>query len=103
MLDNLYSRLTSKIPYKVLMVIPPIITLLSIFIILTNGISFGIDFQGGTWIDITLNSSLDSDTLDKLNNDLSSIGLSDVKSYMGYDIDTRTNKLTVVTTDVVDE
>jgi len=103
MFDNLYSKLTSKIPYKILIIIPPIITLLSIFIILTNGVSFGIDFQGGTWVDVTLNDSFDQGTLDKFNNDLSSLGLSDVKSYTGFDIDTKTNKLTVVTTDVVNE
>lgn len=103
MLDSMYTQLTKKVPYRVLMFIPIILSILMIFVILSNGIPLGIDFKGGTWIDITTDRNIDSGILKKLESELKSYGLEDIKVYAGKDVETDKNKLTVITTASVNE
>lgn len=103
MFDDLYSRLTSKVSYKLLAVLPPALAILGLLIIFTRGIPLGIDFQGGTWIEITLDKDIDKQTLAAIENNLVNAGLKDIKLSVGWDIDIQKNKLTIVTTSVVSE
>ncbi len=103
MFDNMYTQLTKKVPYKALMFIPIILSILMIAVILTNGIPLSIDFRGGTLIDITTDRNLDSGMLKKLESELKSSGLEDVRVYAGKDVETDKNKLTIVTTTSVNQ
>lgn len=101
MFDDLYTRLTSKVNYKLLIFIPPAISLLMVVLLLFRGIPLGIDFQGGTWMDIITDKKLSETDLANLEAELQGYGLTDVRVYIGWDIDTRKNKLTVITTSIV--
>lgn len=103
MFDNMYTQMTKKVPYKALMFVPLILSILMIAVILTNGISLSIDFKGGTLIDITTDRNLDSGMLKKLESELESNGLEDVRVYAGKDVETDKNKLTIVTTTFVNQ
>lgn len=103
MFDNMYTQLTKKAPYKILIFIPLTLSILMILVILGNGIPLSIDFRGGTWIDVTTDRDIDSVTLKELETDLKSYGLEDIKIYIGKDVETDKNKLTVITTTSVDE
>lgn len=103
MFDNMYTQMTKKVPYKALMFIPIILSVLMIAVILTNGIPLSIDFRGGTLIDITTDRNLDSGMLKKLESELKSNGLEDVRVYSGKDVETDKNKLTIVTTTSVNQ
>ncbi len=103
MFDDMYTQLIKRVPYRVLMFIPIVLSILLIPVILSNGIPLGIDFRGGTWIDIATDRNLDSGTLKNLESDLKSIGLEDITVYLGKDVETGGNKLTVVTTTAVNE
>lgn len=102
MFDNLYSRLTEKVNYKTLIFIPIIISVLMIILLLTRGIPMGIDFQGGTLIEILTDRDIDQLTLSELEGDLLALGLKDLKIYIGGDFETGMNRITVFTTTTVE-
>jgi len=102
MFDGLYTRLTGVVPYKVLVFIPPVVSLLMVGLLLVNGIELGIDFKGGTWIEILTDRSLDDGMQQSLENELASSGLSEPKVHTGLDIESRKQKVTIVTTSVIE-
>ena len=102
MFDNLYTRLTEKVNYKTLIFVPIILSIIMIFLIFTRGIPLGIDFQGGTLMEILTEKDIDKLTLSKLESDLMNLGLEDLKIYMGKDFETHMNRITIVTTTIVE-
>jgi len=100
MFDNIYSTLVGKVPYRSLIFIPIVASILMIVIVLVNGLPLGIDFKGGTLIEVATDKSFDQQTLDGIAKDLSEIGLKDLKVYMGRDIETNKNKVSIATTSV---
>jgi preprotein translocase subunit SecF len=102
MFNNLYSRLTGKVNYKILIFVPIIISVLMVILLLTRGIPMGIDFQGGTLMEILTDKDIDQLTLSELEDDLLNLGLKDLKIYLGSDFETGMNRVTVFTTSVVE-
>lgn len=103
MFDGLYTNLTQRFSYKLLALLTPLIALVMISIILTNGLTYGIDFKGGMWIDIMTGKDLTQSDLASLTAELENTGLKDVKPTVGYDVNTDSNKLTIQTVTVVDD
>jgi preprotein translocase subunit SecF len=103
MSEGLYSRLIDGVGYRKLILIPPVIALLMLGVVLVNGLEYGIDFRGGTWIDALTGQTLEAGQLLEIESKLAGHGLEDVKAHVGYDIDTGQNKLTIQTTTVVSD
>lgn len=103
MFDDLYSQITSKANYKLLAVLPILLALIAVLVVLVNGLQLGIEFRGGTWIEVVPDVKLSEEQLQSLSSDLESVGLTDVSVYSGKDIVSGTQKITIVTTSVVDE
>lgn len=101
MLDNIYSSLTKKVPYKSLIFIPIIASALSLLLVFYNGVPLGIDFKGGTLIEITTEKDVNADTLSSLTKDLSALSLEDLKVYSGKDLETQKTKVSISTSSVV--
>ena len=100
MLDNLYSNLTKKVSYKTLTVIPALLSVVMLFVIYFNGLPLGIDFQGGTLIDVTTDQQASSVNVAQITADLKSAGLEDLKVYAGQDLETGKTKISISTTTV---
>ena len=100
---RLYQELTKRFDYRILTWVPPLITVLMLAFTLIHGLQYGIDFEGGTWIDILTDRKLSSDDTARLESDLSSVGLKDVKVRVGYDIDSGKDKVIIQTTTVVQD
>jgi preprotein translocase subunit SecF len=96
-----YTRLIEKVDYRILALLPPAFALLMVFVVLTRGIELGIDFKGGTWIEVLTDKDLSQETQAKIQRSLESKGLQDVKTYAGWDVGSGKNKLTVASTSVV--
>jgi len=103
MFDRLYSQMTRLVDYKILLVIPPILTVLLVGYTLHNGVQFGMDFKGGTWMDIITDTPVDESLVNSLKQDLVLIGLEEPKVYTGQDIDSGKNKVSIATASVVNE
>ncbi|MBD3387730.1 MAG: hypothetical protein GF416_01665 [Candidatus Altiarchaeales archaeon] len=103
MLDGMYAALTDRIGYRKLIFVPPIVAVILLAFVLANGLEYGIDFKGGTWMDVLTEKNIDSGDLSQLESDLQAAGFSDVKAHVGFDVDTGLNKLTVQTTTVIDD
>ncbi|MBN2014850.1 MAG: protein translocase subunit SecF [Candidatus Altiarchaeota archaeon] len=103
MLDDMYTRLTNLANYKLLMFLPLLLTVAMVSIVYTNGVPLGIDFKGGTWIEVIPESSLSDDEIIELTSQLKSINLEDLEVYVGGDVITGRDKLTVITTSQVDQ
>jgi preprotein translocase subunit SecF len=101
MLDMVYKKLAEKYDYRLLALIPPAIAVLSILIILFQGFEYGIDFKGGTWIDVLTDKKLDSSQLAQMEKGLASAGLEAPTARVGYDVDTGMEKLSIQTTSVL--
>jgi preprotein translocase subunit SecF len=101
--DSLYTNLISKAPYKVLAVIPPALSAIMLFIVLSNGLVLGLDFKGGTWIEVLTPSDLNTQQLSELEVALTQTGLEDVEVSVGWDVDTGFNKLVATTTTVYND
>ncbi len=97
MLDRLYSRLIARVDYRLLIYIPPTIALLLVAVIAVNGLPLGIDFQGGTWMNIALDERLTDERTAALAAALEDAGLAEVSLQWGYDASTDQHKLTIVT------
>ena len=98
-----YSWITSKVSYQALALIAPAMTIFSILFVLWHGVALGIDFKGGTWMDVLTDRNMTSDQMQLMSSELSGMGLKDVKVSAGFDIESKMTKLTVVTTSVVNE
>ena len=83
MFDNLYTTLTGKVPYRTLIVIPLLIALLLLPVMFMRPIAFGIDFRGGTWIEVPITHKIDQEALER---DLAPLNLEDLKILQGNDI-----------------
>ncbi len=101
MFDDLYSRMIEKADYKKLMLIPVIISVIMIFFISVKGIPLGLDFAGGSWIEITLDRELEHSTLEAIENSLQERGLENLELYSGTELGTNVYKITISTTTVV--
>jgi preprotein translocase subunit SecF len=101
MFDNIYSNLTRKVPYKSLILIPIIASVLMLVFISVNGVPLGIDFKGGTLIELTTDSAVDSQQVAALTSDLEQLKLEDLKVYSGKDLESGKNKVTVSTSSVL--
>lgn len=100
MFERPYSRLTSRISYKILIFLPIMFAILSLIVVYINGVPLSIDFQGGTWIDLLLSKSVDIKLLEK---ELSAKGLKDLRVSTGTDIETKKERVTIVTTTLLNE
>ena len=103
MFDRLYSQMTKLVDYKILLVIPPIITVLLVGYTLHNGVQFGMDFKGGTWMDIITDTPIDASLANSLKQDLGSAGLEEPVVYTGQDIESGKNKVSIATASVVNK
>ncbi len=101
MFDNIYSNLTRKVPYKLLILIPIVASVLALFVIYFNGMPLGIDFKGGTLIELTTDKSVGPQDVASLSSDLSALKLEDLKVYSGKDLETGKNKVSISTTSVI--
>ncbi|MFZ2454864.1 MAG: hypothetical protein WAX07_00075 [Candidatus Altiarchaeia archaeon] len=101
MFDNIYSNLIRKVPYKSLILIPIIASVLMIVFISVNGIPLGIDFKGGTLIEFTSDKTFDSQQIDSLTKDLQGLSLENLKVYSGKDLETEKSKVTISTSSVI--
>ena len=101
--DRMYSVMVEKAPYKTLMLIPPIISLLMIGFMAVNGFEMGLEFKGGTWVEVLTDIDFSGPELDQLELRLTALGLNDADLSVGYDVDTGLNKLVVTTTNVLDD
>jgi len=93
----------SRVNYKLLLVIPPAASILMILFLAANGVEYGLDFAGGTWIDVSTGRQLTDAEVASLEGQLASAGLADLKVFQGSDIESGSSKLTIVTTSMVDE
>ncbi len=103
MFDDMYSRLLRIADYKVLLFLPIIISLLVIPLVYIHGIPLGIDFQGGTWIELITGESISPEEIDGLKLKLESLTLKDLQVYSGRDVVTGKDKLTIITTSEVNK
>jgi preprotein translocase subunit SecF len=101
MFDNIYSNLTRKVPYKSLILIPIIASVLMIVFISFNGVPLGIDFKGGTLIELTTDKTVDAQTVTDLTKDLQGLSLENLKIYSGKDLETENNKVSISTSSVI--
>ena len=101
MFDNIYSSLTRRVPYKLLILVPILLSVLALLIIYFNGMPLGIDFKGGTLIELTTDNSVDAQEVAGLSSDLSALTLEDLKVYSGKDLETGKNKVSISTTSVI--
>ncbi|VVB51285.1 Protein-export membrane protein SecF [uncultured archaeon] len=101
--EGLYTRLTKVVPYKLLTAIPPIFTILSILIVAFHGLDFGIDFKGGMLMEILTDKPLGDAGLKSIESSFTNAGLSELKVYEGFDVDSGKNKLTIITTSTVND
>lgn len=100
MFDNIYSSLTKNIPYKALTVIPIILSILSLIYMYVFGIPMGLDFRGGTLMDITSDKVFDQKNILDMESDLRSSGLENLKISVGKDMETGRTKISISTTTV---
>jgi len=103
MFDELYSSLVKKVDYRALIFVPPALAVLLLILILVNGIPLGIDFRGGTWIEVSSNSEITAGTLNSLESELISAGLENLKIQSGRETGTGIYKTYIETTTEVDE
>jgi len=103
MLDNLYTKLTAKVNYKLLMLLPIILSLLLLGVISFKGIPMSIDFVGGTRIELSLNESLSQEKLYNLKDVLHSMDLKNLKIHVSEDILANVYKLEITTTSIINE
>ena len=99
-LDSFYSSLTKRVDYRILAWLTPIFSILMLLFVLVNGLDYGIDFKGGMWIESYTSNKIDATQLKSLADELTALGLKDVKTDVGYDINTGQNKIIAQTTTV---
>lgn len=98
-----YSRITERVNYKILAAIPPALAVVMVFVLLVNGVELGIDFKGGTWMEVLTDREVSAVTEAEINQRLVDAGLSDVKLYVGWDVGSGKTKITIATISVVEK
>ncbi len=83
MFDKPYDRMIKRVPYKILVFIPFIISGLMILVIIFNGLTFGIEFQGGLLVEVKTDKAIDQAALE---NDLAQLKLENLKVLAGSDV-----------------
>lgn len=82
MYSEIYSKLTAKIPYKTLMIIPIVITVVMLAVIAINGFQMSFDFSGG--ISLEIYEKLSNNQINELHNGLNNANLQNLRvSYDG--------------------
>jgi len=95
--------MVKKADYKLLILIPPIVSLLLLLLILANGIPLGIDFRGGTWMEILTPEEIPAEDLNSMKSDLVSAGLENLRIHSGRETGIDIYKTSIETTTEVDE
>jgi preprotein translocase subunit SecF len=103
MFEDLYIKLTKTFPYKLLIFIPVLFSFFMIFVIFFQGIPLSIDFQGGTWIEVAFDQTINENELQELHMELDANGLKDLKVLSGKDLETNKQKVTIITSSLLDE
>jgi len=103
MFDDMYTRLIGIANYKVLLFLPIVFSLLVIPLIYIQEIPLGIDFQGGTWIETITDKGMSFEEINGLKLELDSLNLEDLQVYLGKDVITGREKLTIITTSMVNK
>ncbi len=103
MFDNLYSLMEERIHYKKLMLFPIIITIIMIILISTRGVPLGLDFAGGSWVEITLEKEVNKSVLSAIKEELKDRDLEHLNIFSGVELGTNLYKITISTTTVVNE
>ncbi len=101
MFDSIYSSLTRRVPYKLLILVPILLSVLALLVIYFNGMPLGIDFKGGTLIELTTDNNVDAQEIASLSSDLSVLKLEDLVVSSGKDLETGKNKVSISTTSVI--
>lgn len=103
MFDDLYSRMIGRFDYKKLMIIPVALAIILTVIIATKGIPLGLDFAGGSWIEVEHTKSLSEQEFNSLRNDLEAEGLENLEVYKSSNIGSEKKKIIISTTTVVEQ
>jgi len=101
MFDEMYTDLIKRADYKKLMLVPVILSGILLLVILLNGFNYGIDFKGGTWIELPYDKdkvSFGSDFDEKLESDLATLNLEDLNVIVDNNIEV----ILITTTSTVD-
>ncbi len=102
MFDDLYSQMIKRVSHKKLMVLPVTTAVLMSFLIAVNGIPQGLDFAGGSWVEITLEGGVEDGVIDAIENDLKQLGAENLDVYAGAELGSEVYKITISTTKVLD-
>ncbi|MFC2154520.1 hypothetical protein ACFLRC_03445 [Candidatus Altiarchaeota archaeon] len=86
-----------KIDYRKAIFIPPVLSLIMVIIIFFNGIPLSIDFQGGSWVDVSLDERLTDQETEEMVEKLSEEGFSEVRAQWGWDPSAGKYKLSIST------
>jgi len=103
MFDRVYSTITSKADYRILTAIPVIFAVLCLIFFLIHGVSYGLEFQGGSWSEITTNRTFSQQELSQISATLVSAGMEDVQVYVSKGLGTSDNTLVIITKTLVNE
>ena len=103
MFDDMYSQMINRFSYKKLMVLPIALAIFMALLIAVNGIPQGLDFAGGSWIEITLREEIKPQTLKSIESELTGMGAENLEIYLGAQLGSDNHKITISTTTVLDE
>jgi len=103
MFDNLYSSMVKGANYRVLILIPPVVSVLLLLFILVNGIPLGIDFRGGTWMEISTPEEIPAGELNSMRSELIAAGLENLRIHSGRETGINIYKTSIETTTEVNE
>jgi len=80
----MYSKLTAKVPYKILAAVPIVITVVMLVVIAINGFNMSFDFSGGMSLEIY--EKLSDSQINDLKNGLAKSNLQNLKIYNNVNI-----------------
>ncbi len=103
MFDDLYSQMIKRLPYKRLMVLPVVVAIIMSLLLAVNGIPQGLDFAGGSWVEVTLDENVDKEVIDAIGNELKQRGAENLDVYAGAELGSEIYRITISTTTVVDK
>ncbi|MEA1925112.1 MAG: hypothetical protein U9M95_04515 [Candidatus Altiarchaeota archaeon] len=92
-----------RVSHKRLMVLPVAIAISMSFLIAVNGIPQGLDFAGGSWVEVTLEGDVDRGVIDAIENELKQRGAENLDVYAGAELGSDIYKITISTTTVIDK
>ncbi|OYT54108.1 MAG: hypothetical protein B6U72_03750 [Candidatus Altiarchaeales archaeon ex4484_2] len=103
MFDDMYSQMIKRVSYKKLMVLPIVVVILMSILIAVNGIPQGLDFAGGSWVEVTLDEDVEKGVIDAIENELEQRGAENLDVYAGAELGSEIYKITISTTTVIDK